>query len=239
MKECKLYIVPDVHGRVFWKALKDIKTDAPIVFLGDYLDPYGFEGITPEDAIEVFKEILQFKKDNPERVTLLLGNHDCEYALSKRICNCRCDNLHYQEIQDMFRNNWEWFKMTYEFENKGIKWLLSHAGINPNWMNDWSFKKDDIGKFNEWLNKKDSKFITSLESVSRFRGGMEYDGSPVWADIREYEWKPIEKMNSIGYDRQVCGHTYLNGTSLTFGNITCIDCQKVFGITEDNLLVEA
>lgn len=233
-----IYIVPDVHGRKFWRFLKDHKTDKPIVFLGDYLDPYGFEGITPEDTIENFKEILQFKKDNPQQVTLLLGNHDCEYAISKRICYCRCDDENYPEIQDMFRNKWDWFKMVYEFDNKGTRWLLSHAGINPKWMGNWSFKNDDIQKFNEWLNRKDSKFITSLESVSRFRGGWDYDGSPVWSDIREYEWKSKEQMDNVGYDRQVCGHTYLNGNPVTFNNITCIDCQKVFYIDSENELKE-
>ena len=138
----------------------------------------------------------------------------------------------------MFRNNWDWFKMVYEFKNKDTRWLLSHAGVNPKWMENWSFKKDDIGKFNEWLNRKDSKFITSLESVSRFRGGWDYDGSPVWADIREYEWKSKEQMDNVGYDKQVCGHTYLNGNPVTFNNITCIDSQKVFYINSENELKE-
>ena len=42
----KYVIVPDVHSRDFWrepvnKAL--IETDATIVFLGDYVDPYSYE----------------------------------------------------------------------------------------------------------------------------------------------------------------------------------------------------
>ena len=45
-KNIKLAIVPDVHARDFWREpvkeiLKD--TDAHIVFLGDYVDPYPFE----------------------------------------------------------------------------------------------------------------------------------------------------------------------------------------------------
>lgn len=233
-----IYIVPDVHGRKFWKVLKDLKTDKPIVFLGDYLDPYGFEGITPDDAIEDFKEILEFKKEHPDQVTLLLGNHDCEYALSKRICNCRCDNMNYQEIQDMFRNNWDWFNMTYEFENNGTKWLLSHAGVHYAWLEDWSYTSDDIKNFNSLLNKKDQKFIASLESVSPERGGFDRAGSIVWSDILEYLSLPEEKQAATGYDRQVCGHTYLNGSPLTFDSITCIDCQKVFYINSGNELKE-
>ena len=45
-----------------------------ILFLGDYLDPYPDEA-TPEEALEGFKDIIKFKEENPELVTLLLGNH--------------------------------------------------------------------------------------------------------------------------------------------------------------------
>ena len=58
----KIIIVPDVHGRSFWKKIKHVK-DTPIVFLGDYLDPYGREGISNEDAIQNFKEILHFEPE--------------------------------------------------------------------------------------------------------------------------------------------------------------------------------
>lgn len=34
-----IYIVPDVHCRSFYKPILQIK-DKPIVFLGDYMDPY-------------------------------------------------------------------------------------------------------------------------------------------------------------------------------------------------------
>ena len=34
-----MILVPDIHGRDFWKVVKSYK-DNTIVFLGDYLDPY-------------------------------------------------------------------------------------------------------------------------------------------------------------------------------------------------------
>ena len=72
-----MIIIPDVHGRTFWrKAVKEYMGDEPILFLGDYLDPYAYEEISPADAFEVFHEIMDIKKSNPEAVTLLLGNHD-------------------------------------------------------------------------------------------------------------------------------------------------------------------
>lgn len=44
-----LIVVPDVHGRDFWKTAKDY--DCDVVFLGDYLDPYPLDGITKEAAV--------------------------------------------------------------------------------------------------------------------------------------------------------------------------------------------
>ena len=46
MKDIKYLIIPDVHGREFWKAPVDYtlqSTDAHLVFLGDYHDPYPYE----------------------------------------------------------------------------------------------------------------------------------------------------------------------------------------------------
>ena len=75
--EKKLIIIPDVHGRDFWKTIKQVK-DTQIVFLGDYLDPYtGMENITPEQSIDNFQEILDFADSNKDMVTLLYGYAIC------------------------------------------------------------------------------------------------------------------------------------------------------------------
>ena len=73
-----ILVIPDVHGRPFWKdAVEKHSEDCEkIVFLGDYLDPYPWEWITRKMTIENFKEIIKYKKDNQEKVVLLLGNHD-------------------------------------------------------------------------------------------------------------------------------------------------------------------
>ena len=70
-------IIPDIHGRVFWKKAVDS---------------------------------IDFKKSNPERVVLLLGNHDCEYMYSRNVCDCRSDRKNYDIIQSLFRDNWKLFR---------------------------------------------------------------------------------------------------------------------------------
>ena len=47
----KIFIIPDVHGRDFWKkAYNYVDKVDEVIFLGDYLDPYETEGISSEDA---------------------------------------------------------------------------------------------------------------------------------------------------------------------------------------------
>ena len=76
-----LLIIPDIHGRLFWISATKKYPKLPVIFLGDYLDPYTYyEEILPSEALVNFKEILDFKKANMERVTLLLGNHDIHYT---------------------------------------------------------------------------------------------------------------------------------------------------------------
>ena len=86
----KLIIVPDVHGRTFWKDIMGYE-DTPVVFLGDYLDPYPRENIGKRQAIDNFLKILDYSKQN-DNVTLLLGNHDMEinYVEPHKDCDHLC-----------------------------------------------------------------------------------------------------------------------------------------------------
>ena len=75
-----LLIVPDVHGRTFWREPVMGGDYAHVVFLGDYTDPYPQEGIDRDTSVEMFREIVEFAEEHQEKVTLLLGNHDMHYV---------------------------------------------------------------------------------------------------------------------------------------------------------------
>ena len=46
----KILVIPDIHGRCFWRLhVNNIDKYDKVVFLGDYVDPYGPENITEED----------------------------------------------------------------------------------------------------------------------------------------------------------------------------------------------
>lgn len=94
----EILIVPDVHGRTFWKPALDYP--GQIIFLGDYLDPYPSEGITADEACRNFLEIVNFKEKNPDRVTLLLGNHELHYFDHQYECT-RFSARHYVAVHDI------------------------------------------------------------------------------------------------------------------------------------------
>ena len=130
-----ILIIPDIHGRTFWKeCIKCCEYDE-IIFLGDYLDPYSFEGISKQEALDNFKEILKFKSDNYDKVTLLLGNHDMEY-ISYNLPRDRYDSKNGKEIRQLFLDNIDMFNLvTYRYiKNKFIS--FSHSVICQCWIND-------------------------------------------------------------------------------------------------------
>lgn len=76
MKENTILVCGDIHGRKFWKKpCENIEPYDKVIFLGDYLDPYDFEHISVPQAIVNFEDILELKKNNMDKVVLLLGNH--------------------------------------------------------------------------------------------------------------------------------------------------------------------
>lgn len=230
-----LLINPDIHGRTFWKDSKDLPVDK-IIFLGDYLDPYTkYELIIKKEALENFKEIIDFKKANKDKVILLIGNHDCEY-LDTSICDCRCDYNNYNEIQDLIIENNELFDLFYKYENKNKSFLFSHAGIVDGWI-DRYFKGENQLNILEKLFLKnrdnfrnlDDSFLLSMGAVSSFRGGDSDYGSIVWRDVRE------SISERFGY--QIFGHTMLAKPYVT-KNYACLDVKRSFILNDENKFCE-
>lgn len=242
----KIIIVPDVHGRTFWRKCKDlINSIDKIIFLGDYLDPY--VDIDPEEALEEFKQIIEFKKENPDKVILLIGNHDCGYfpeLLSSYSCR-RYEKAKY-EISNLFMDNLNLFDLTYAYD----KYLFSHAGIVPEWFDyiksERFFNIYKIENKDEFLNLQLTDLsplltmnngIKALWMISRDRGGRDSYGSCIWADIHEhigYYWnKPLEGWY------QIFAHSlyYPNLNDYFINeNLAMLDCAKLFTLDENGII---
>lgn len=235
----KTIIIPDVHGRSFWKeAVKEISENEKIIFLGDYVDPYGWEGISRVDAINILEEVIEFKKAHIDNVILLLGNHDYQYIdLDCRIFS-RYDDTRAPKIRKLFMDNLELFDLAYTEEN----YIFSHSGILKPWVDE---SKSVLGENPEILqipgilNRALHKDPTGLDKIlivaGLERGGWSECGSLIWGDVREFAAKEDERQFPGIY--QIFGHTQLQENAVITDKWACLDCRKAFKL-EDNKIEE-
>lgn len=258
----KYLIVPDVHGRKFWeRAVKEVleKTDKKIIFLGDYLDPYQYEEIYPNDAIREFKRVLEVKKENPDRVILLLGNHDVE-NLDPKAHKCRFDYVNAESNAKLYEDNKDLFDFVYIDEIDGKTFVFSHAGFNPGWfvanaaiIPYFDILPDECSDDELWkavknpdvilkTNWKDLYFNGTREQkhmfndVSYWRGGGEQFSSPIWADVKEsiniLDREPIDVV-------QIVGHSQQESKPVRFDDkLYCLDVRRCFILTENGTVTE-
>ena len=237
-------IIPDVHGRDFWiepveECLKN--ENIHIIFLGDYHDIYPYEWKKNTDAnkisIERFKQIIALKQQYPNRITLLIGNHDCFYAIGHDVCSCRADYKNRNEIEKLFSNNRKLFQIAEEKTINNKHFVFSHAGILKGWAERvWGEEEINKPTFNI-INELNNAWLVdhygilhSLGIYDSYRGwgGYKY-GSPVWSDIRS--WENVKPEDTYGFN--IVGHTQCANNPIILNNIIDLDCRKPFYIDEN------
>ncbi len=240
----KILIFPDIHGRTFWKNI-DIKPYDYVIFLGDYFDHYpDEEGITAESTIENFKEIIQFQKENSDKVTLLLGNHDLHY-IDGSLWGCRKDYDNAREIEDLI------YSVPYQICKIIDNVIFTHAGIHVDWLKAMELNNAHPNEINIFINSLDLKYFNI---ISRYRGGYNNFGSCTWADVREYidlnklyggkegyiqifSHTRLEPGIIIIYDQNIKGFNVIENSDIPQSPFYMIDCQKPFVFdTETQLL---
>lgn len=230
-----MLIVPDVHGRRFWKvpvyehfqnfsdSSDDI--DRKVIFLGDYLDPYGDEHISMLSAIERFEKIIELKREYPNDVVLLLGNHDWSYIMPEKFSTSRHDSFFEDEVHELFMNNIDMFQLIYQCDVANRNYVFSHAGLHPEWLNTY-LGITDINRVAELFNQRPSYIpqhcLDLLTCISPCRGGYSEVGSPIWCDAEEFAYT---KITQDYY--QIFGHTQQDIPVIS-SHYACLDCRKVF-----------
>ena len=201
----KIISIGDLHGLTTWKIINPELYDK-IIFLGDYVDSFS---ISDEQILNNLLDVIQFKKDNPNKVTLLWGNHDLQYLFIFNYYGCSgYRNQMYEQLHKIYNDNKELFQMSYQTNDT----IWTHAGIHQGWYNH---------RFNSFrvLNNYDSLTIsTQLEiafkikdvddnanclfDVGHRRGGYYNVGGPFWCDVEELKSSPIQGYNQIvGHNR--------------------------------------
>lgn len=186
-----------------------------IVFIGDYVDSFDVKNLEMKQNLE---EIIHFKKKLPNKVVLLLGNHDIQYIVPDQICSGYRPEMEYDFYQ-LFNDNIDCFQMAYYYESedpyKNIKRTLwTHAGVSQEWLRSakrvlesdkFRFKKEFEGadrmRVDELLNKMWDYRVDKLYDVDGDSGGWAPIGGPLWIRPRRLVREALE-----GFD-QVIGHT--------------------------------
>lgn len=185
----KILAIGDLHGRPYNKYLTNIEKYDKIIFLGDYVDSFYLSDI---EIIDNLKKLIQFKKDNLNKVELLIGNHDFQYMGYLRQAD-HCSGFRYSysaELYKIFNDNKELFKVAYQYKNT----LFTHAGLTADYFQQlsWSNLKNiinfEISENNTYADILNKILIVnpySLWSIGSARGGYSF-GSCLWADMTEF-----------------------------------------------------
>lgn len=210
----KIVALGDTHGRDIWKKIVKVEEDFDkLIFIGDYFDTR--EDIDVSTQIENFKEILEFKKANPDKVFLLIGNHDFHY-----LKGCGETYSGYQQYAAMDINEVLQPAVTsghLQICHVYDEYIFSHAGLTNTWCEN---NEIDLYNIEESVNVR---FMKNMESF-RFeygenldRSGDDVTQSPIWVRI------PSLFRDMVKGFTYVVGHTNVKEMHMA-SNIIAIDC---------------
>ena len=236
----KTVVLGDTHGRSNWKlAIHQEKPFDRLIFIGDYFDSFNISGV---EQINNFKEIIQYKENNPQiEVILLIGNHDYHYFPEIGYTG----TSGYQSgiapsITQVIDENRHHLQMAYQFND----FFFTHAGISSVWL-------DETFGVGHW----DIKFLADeINDLFKFKPlSFDFNGfdsygdnktqTPIW--IRPRSLMSANKANLVKKIIQIVGHTIMKKLDLkgsdkfTGGRYYFIDTMETSGeylIIEDDYI---
>ena len=176
--EDTLIAIGDVHGLTKWRKIVEAHPAANCyVFLGDYSDPYGTT-ISDEKVIDNLIDIINFKKTYPERVVLLLGNHDMHYIIPTLSKGSRYNVSLAMMLRDLYEGNKDLFQLAFACNHL----LFTHAGVSKSWFENFGGNLTE-SVADQLLARRDDP---AMLQCGFLRGGHSDYGGPLWADIGEF-----------------------------------------------------
>lgn len=201
----KILALGDIHGRNHWKEITSKETFDLVVFVGDYFDTHD-RGYSPNRQLENFKEILEFKKANKDKVILLTGNHDYHYIpeITERYSGY---NPNYAKdfgvvIKSALKE--DFLQMCFSIDNL----LFSHAGVTKTWCAANEIDLTDIANSINSLFKTDKKAFGFTYGRNFDSSGDDITQPPIWV-------RPISLcLDSVNNYKQIVGHTTVRKISV-------------------------
>jgi predicted phosphodiesterase len=195
----KILVVPDIHGTHFWeKAAKRINEIDLVVMLGDYVD--NWENDWPDQGNNL-ENIISFKKENPNKVVLLFGNHDLQYVHGWKCSGFQA--THAFDLNEIFIKNKDLFNIVHIEKN----YIFSHAGVSAEWMNHY-----DIATPQD-INKAFHEISTAFKWQGPDVYGNSINESPMWI-------RPDALIHSaVKSFHQIVGHTEIEKVPLVLKTV--------------------
>ena len=150
--------------------------------------------VTDEDIVRNLQDIVEFKKANPKKVTLLMGNHDVVYLRKFMHFLCSGHNMALEGmLTPIFTDNKDLFQAAYHSRDD---MLLTHAGVNSLYLERYEYSNRPT----EISNKLNEEFKNYDEHSHIFLSG-DFRPGPFW-----------QRPDSLAYAEpqgfwQIVGHT--------------------------------
>jgi hypothetical protein len=228
----KLVAIGDIHGRNIWQQIVEQEQPNTVVFVGDYFDSHDTPGV---DQMYNFKNIIQWKLDNPQcKVIMLVGNHDYHY-----MPECRNETYSgfqevlYFEIARLLEENRHHLQMAFKYDDL----VFSHAGVSPEFLLDNNWGDQDMVEFinDLWYFRPHKfRFAHSEYEYSDQYGDNTFQ-SPLWIRPKSL-MKACQDIKKTMI--QVVGHTEvkeIDPGKATGGRYYFIDC---LGTSQEYLVYE-
>lgn len=200
----RFLVFGDLHGENRWKhEVKNIDHYDHVIFMGDYMDSFTHYDV---ELIQNLNDLLDFKAKYFNKVTLLMGNHDNQYAFSD-YHETRCSGFRshiYLKAKIRFIDNPTFFQAAVQFEDL----LFTHGGLlNVHYEAlNRIIKKEENMRYDTYLNLIFKEKPRTMFMVSAFRGGKDTHSGIFWTDWREL----LAEKNNLPIN-QIVGHTAVHG----------------------------
>jgi predicted phosphodiesterase len=200
----KIIALGDTHGRDYWKQIVNTQTFDKIVFIGDYFDSFDIDG---QVQINNFLDIIEFKKANPEKVVLLVGNHDFHYmpiatSIGEYYSGFQSSLSH--QISYLLQEHKSYLQMAYKYNN----FLFTHAGVTNTWLKQtMGLHKTDETDFlgipvDEYINDVWKYSPKHFYFNGRDPYGDDVTQSPIWVRPDSLNEDAFAATHVVGHTRQ-------------------------------------
>lgn len=214
----KIVVIGDIHGRHSWKKIVEANPDADLfVFVGDYFDSFD---VSPVMQKHNFKEILDFKRQNPSKVILLIGNHDFHYLRGSVNQYTGYQGVHRWDFQELLdeATKEDLIQMCFVCD----KYLFTHAGVTKTWAKNYEIDLNDLENDINYLFKRYKQSFEFQKGSNNSNYGEDVTQSPMW--VRPVS---LKKDRLDGYIH-VVGHTNSSDVDVDLTNkVIVADTLKV------------